>query len=67
MDEFGEIETAGLPDAVIPETSHFPSQMHFDESLDSIANSDLEDGQKDGHARETKVHKQHTWPIEREV
>ena len=36
---FGEIGTAGLS-----ETSQFQSQMQFDDSVESIADSDLEDG-----------------------
>ena len=43
---FREIGTAGLSDSRIPETSHFHSQMHFDDdSVESIADSDLEDGE----------------------
>ena len=49
MKEFGEIGTAGcshsLPDSEIPETSFFQSQMHFDDSVESTADSDLEDGE----------------------
>ena len=40
---FGEIGTHALPDSTIPETAHFQSQMHFDDSVESIADSDLED------------------------
>ena len=40
MKEFGEIGTAGLP----AETSYLQSQMHFDDSVESIADSGLEDG-----------------------
>ena len=43
--EFGEIGTAGLPYSKISETSYFQSQMHFDDSVESIADSDLEDGE----------------------
>ena len=43
--EFGEIGTAGLPDSKISETSYFQSQMHFDHSVESIADSDLDDGE----------------------
>ena len=43
--EFGEIETAGFLDSKISETSYFQSQMHFDDSVDSIEDSDLEDGE----------------------
>ena len=32
-------------DSKIPETSYFQSQMHFDDSVESIADSDLEDGE----------------------
>ena len=45
MEEFREIGTAGLPDSKISETSHFQSQMHFDDSVECIADSDLEDGE----------------------
>ena len=49
MGEFGEIATAGcshsLPDSNISETSYFQAQMHFDDSVESIADSDLEDGE----------------------
>ena len=43
--EFGEIGTAGLPDSTISETSYFQSHMHFDDSAESIADSDLENGE----------------------
>ena len=43
--EFGEIGTAGLPDSELPETSYFQSHMHFDDFAESIADSDLEDGE----------------------
>ena len=42
--EFREIGTPGLPDSKISETCYFQSQMHFDDSVESIADSDLEDG-----------------------
>ena len=42
--EFREIGTAGLPDSKISETCYFQSQMHFYDSVESIADSDLEDG-----------------------
>ena len=42
--EFGEIGSAVLPDSKISETSYFQSHMHFDDSAESIADSDLEDG-----------------------
>ena len=45
VEEFREIGTAGLPDSKISETSFFQSQMHFDDSAESIADSDLEDGE----------------------
>ena len=41
--EFGEIGTHSLPDSKISETSYFRS--HFDDSVESIADSDLEDGE----------------------
>ena len=44
MKEFGEIGTAGLPDSEISETYSFQSKMHFDDSVESNADSDLEDG-----------------------
>ena len=40
-----EIGTAGVPDSKLSETSYFQSQMHFDDSVESIADSDLEDGE----------------------
>ena len=40
MKGFGEIGTAGLSG-----TSQFQSQMQFDDSVESIADSDLEDGE----------------------
>ena len=45
MREFGEFGTADLPDSKISETSYFRSLMHFDNSVESIADSDLEDGE----------------------
>ena len=45
VQEFGEIGTAGLPDSKLSETPYFQSQMHFDDSKESIADSDLEDGE----------------------
>ena len=45
VEEFREIGTAPLPDSKISEMSHFQSQMHFDDSVESIADSDLEDGE----------------------
>ena len=41
--ESGEIGTHSLPDYL--ESSYFQSHMHLDDSLESIANSDLEDGE----------------------
>ena len=43
VEECGEIGTAGLPDSNTPETSYFQSQMLFDDSVGSNADSDLED------------------------
>ena len=43
--ELGEIGTADLLDAEMTETSYFQSQMHFDDSVESSADSDLEDGE----------------------
>ena len=45
VEEFGEIKTAGAPDSKLSETSHIQSKMHFDDSVESIADSDLEDGE----------------------
>ena len=45
MEEFAEIRTAGVPDSKLPETSHFRPWMHFDDSEEGIADSDLEDGE----------------------
>ena len=49
MKEFGETGTAGcshsIPDSEISETSYFQPQMHFDDSVESIAESDLADGE----------------------
>ena len=45
MEDFGEIKTAGVPDSKLSETSYFQSQMHFDDSVESIADSDLGDGE----------------------
>ena len=45
MEEFGEIGTAGVPDYNSSETSYFQSQMHFDDSVECVADSDLEDGE----------------------
>ena len=43
--EFGEIGTHSLLDSQISETSYLQSHMHFDDSAESIADSDLEDGE----------------------
>ena len=45
MEEFGEIRTAGAPDSKLSETSSIQSHMHFDDSAESIADSDLEVGE----------------------
>ena len=45
VEEFGEIGTAGLRDSKISETSYLQSQMHFDDSVESIADSGLVDGE----------------------
>ena len=42
--EIGEIGTHSLPDSKKSETSSSQSHMHFDDSVESIADSDLEDG-----------------------
>ena len=34
-----------MPDSKLSETSYIQSQMHFDDSVESIADSDLEDGE----------------------
>ena len=39
------IDTAGVPDSKQSETSYIQSQMHFDDSAECIADSDLEDGE----------------------
>ena len=43
LEEFGDIGTHTLPDYL--ETSHFQSHVHFDDSVESIADYDLEDGE----------------------
>ena len=48
--DFGEIGTHGLPDyssidSKLPETSCIQSHMHFDDSVESMADSDHEDGE----------------------
>ena len=40
-----KLGTHGLPDYKISETSYCQSHMHFDDSVESIADSDLEDGE----------------------
>ena len=45
VEEFREIGTPSLPDSEISETSYFQSQKHFDDSVESTADSDLEDGE----------------------
>ena len=42
---FGEMRTAGVPEFKLSETSYIQSRMHFDDSVESIADSDLEDGE----------------------
>ena len=47
--DFGEIGTAvcshSSQDSKISETSHVQTHMHFDDSAESTADSDLEDGE----------------------
>ena len=45
MADFGEIRTAGVPDSEISEKSYIQSHMHFDDSVESTADSDLEDAE----------------------
>ena len=49
MKDFGEIGTAvcshSSQDSKISETSYFQTHTHFDDSAESIADSDLEDGE----------------------
>ena len=45
VEELGEIGTAVVPDSKLSETSYIQSQMHFDDSVESIADSELEDGE----------------------
>ena len=45
MEEIGRIRTARVQDSKLLETSHIQSKMHFDDSVENIANSDLEDGE----------------------
>ena len=43
--EFRGIGTAGVQDSKLSERYYSQSQMHFDDSVGSIADSDLEDGE----------------------
>ena len=45
VEECGEIRTAGVPDSKLSETFCFQSQLHFDDSVESTADSDPEDGE----------------------
>ena len=45
MKEFGEIGRHGSRVSTISETSHIQSHMRLDDSAESIADSDLEDGE----------------------
>ena len=51
MKEFGEIAAQSFLDhemaemSPVEKMSHLQSQMHFDESMESIADSELEDGE----------------------
>ena len=45
VEELGEIGADVLPDCKISETSCFQSQMHFDDSVESTADSELDDGE----------------------
>ena len=40
-----ELGTAGVLDSKTSETSYFESQMHFGDSVESLADSDLEDSE----------------------
>ena len=42
---FGEIGTHVFVDSKVSETTYFQSHMHFDDSAEGIADSDLEDGE----------------------
>ena len=59
--EFGEIGTAGLPDSQTSETAYFQSQMHFDDSVESTADSDVEDGELEKNADFTTVCPESFW------
>ena len=43
--ELAEFRTAGLPGSHLSETSYFQLHIHFDDSAENIADSDLEDGE----------------------
>ena len=45
VNEFGEFGNPASIDSKFSETSYFRSQMHSDDSVESIADSDLEDGE----------------------
>ena len=45
VEECREIGAVGLSDSKISETSYFQSQVHLDDSVESIAEPDLEDGE----------------------
>ena len=45
MEECGKNRTAGVPDSKLSETSYIQLQMHFGDSVESIADSDLEFGE----------------------
>ena len=45
MEEFAEFWTVGVLDSEVSETSFFQPQVHFDNSVESIAESDLKDGE----------------------
>ena len=45
VEEFGKIGTAGVPASKLSEMPYIQSLMHFDDSVESIADSDLEDGE----------------------
>ena len=59
--EFGEIRTAGVPDSKISETSYIQSQTHFDNSVESIADSDLEDGELQKKMLTSPLYVQKAW------
>ena len=43
--EFGEFGTVGQSDSQISETFYFHSHVQFDDSVETFAESDLEDGE----------------------